>query len=71
MAQTRLQLHYNTGFLYVIFSVCTAMIGHTIHGSLFWSIMDCIVPVIAWVKWLILHEVNWSIIRETFSFFVS
>jgi hypothetical protein len=45
------------------------MIGYTIHGSIFWAIIDWIFMPIAWCKWLICHEVNMTIIRETFSFF--
>lgn len=58
------------GLIYVIFDVCTAMIGHTIHHSVFWSVMDFFFSPIAWIKWLICQEVNMTIIRETFSFFL-
>jgi len=57
------------GVLYTIFCVVTAMIGHTIHHSIFWSVVDFFFAPIAWVKWLICHEVYMSIIKETFSFF--
>lgn len=57
--------------LYSIFCLCTAMIGYTIHGSLFWSIMDFIFTFFAWAKWLICHEVNMTIIKDTFSFFTT
>lgn len=57
--------------LAVLFSTATAMIGYHIHNSIFWSIMDFIFSVLAWVKWLICQEVNLTIIKETFSFFLS
>jgi len=59
------------GVLYTIFSVCTAMVGYQIHNSLFWSIMDFFFTIFAWCKWLICHEVNMTIIKQTFSFFLS
>jgi hypothetical protein len=57
------------GWIYLIFSVITAMIGFTIHHSIFFSILDFIFWPIVWCKWLILHQVNLGIIKETFSFF--
>lgn len=56
------------GFLVMI---VTAMIGHTIHHSLFWAIIDFLFAPIAWAKWLICHEVNLTIIKHTFDFFLS
>jgi hypothetical protein len=52
-------------------SLGTAMIGHTIHHSVFWSILDFFFWPLAWIKWLILHQVTLAIIKETFSFFAS
>lgn len=54
----------------IIFTLPTAMIGYHIHGSVFWSIVDFIFWPIAWAKWLILQEVNLTIIKETFQFFI-
>ena len=58
-----------SGVLGLIFAVMTAMIGHTIHGSIFWSIMDFLFCPFAWIKWLIMQQVTMSIIRDTFSWF--
>ena len=44
------------------------MIGYSIHGSLFWSIMNFIFCPIAWAKWLICKEVSLSVIKQTFAF---
>lgn len=55
--------------LLLIFSVLTAILGHEIHGSLFWAFMDFLFPLIAWIKWLVLHQVNVTIIQHAFSFF--
>ena len=49
---------------------CTAMVGHTIHGSIGWAIIDFFFAPIAWIKWLLCHQVNLSIIKATFAFFV-
>jgi hypothetical protein len=57
------------GFLGLLFAIMTAMVGNTIHGSLFWSIMDLFFAPFAWCKWLIYHEVTLAIIKQTFSFF--
>ena len=57
------------GLLYTVFCVLTAMIGHTIHGSLLWAIMDFIFCPFAWIKWIIYQEVNMTIIRTTFTWF--
>lgn len=56
-------------FFYFICGLATAMIGYKIHGSIFWSIMDWIFMPFAWIKWLVMHQVNLSIIKEAFSFF--
>lgn len=55
--------------LYSLFSLATAMVGYSIHHSIFWSIMDFFFTFFAWAKWLICQEVNMSIIKQTFSFF--
>jgi hypothetical protein len=54
----------------LIFQIPTAMIGYHMHGSIFWAIMDFIFWPIVWAKWLILQEVNLTIIKDTFSFFL-
>ena len=49
--------------------IATAMIGYTIHHSLFWAIMDFIFTLVAWCKWLIMHQVTLSVLKQTFSWF--
>ena len=58
-----------SSLLYTIVCVCTAMIGYNIHGSVGWSILDFFFAPLVWIKWLVLHEVNLTIIKDTFSFF--
>ena len=58
-----------TSIIYTIFSVLTAMVGYTIHGSIFWSLMDFIFTPIAIIKWIICHEITLTVIKETFTWF--
>ena len=60
----------NISFPTIIFAVPTALIGHHIHGSLFWAFIDLLFWPIVWIKWLIYHEVTLTIIKETFSWFL-
>jgi hypothetical protein len=59
----------NTGPFHLILAVITAIIGHAIHGSLFWSIMDFLFYPIVIIKWLICQEINMSVLRRAFSWF--
>ncbi len=54
--------------IWAIWGVLVAMVGYTIHGSVFWSIVDFFFSVIAPLKWIICHEVTFAIIKQTFSF---
>jgi hypothetical protein len=57
-------------FIYTLICLATAMIGHTIHGSLFWAVLDFIFMPLTWCKWLICQQVTLTIIKKTFSFFM-
>lgn len=52
----------------IIIGLFTAIVGHAIHGSIFWSIVDFVFWPIAWLKWLICQEVTMSIIKNALSF---
>ena len=56
--------------IWLIFDVCTAMVGYTIHGSIGWSIIDFIFAPLVWLKWLLYHEVTLTIIKTTFEWFL-
>ncbi len=56
-------------FLYLIVCTSTAMIGYTMHNSIFWSIIDFLLTPLVWFKWLIFKEVTLDIILKTFSWF--
>ena len=51
-----------------ILGLFTAFVGHAIHGSIFWAIMDFFFWPFAWIKWLIYQEVTIAIIKNAFSF---
>jgi len=58
-----------SSLIYILFCLVTSMVGYHIHHSIFWSIMDWIFAPFAWCKWLIMQQVNMTIIHETFAFF--
>lgn len=66
---TKKSIHIRINFPYVLFSLLTSMIGYHIHGSVLWAIFDWIFAPFVWIKWLICHDVNFQIIKETFSWF--
>lgn len=45
------------------------MVGYTIHGSLFWSIVDFFFTPIAILKWIICQEITMTVIHNTFAWF--
>ncbi len=64
------EINVNVKWPWLVIGAATAMIGHKIHGSIFWSIADFFFAPLAWVKWLICSEVNVSIIKDAFAFFL-
>ena len=58
-----------TSIFVFLFSLGTALVGHAIHHSFFWSVCDFFFSVLAWAKWLIFQEVTLNIIKSAFSFF--
>jgi hypothetical protein len=54
----------------IIFGIPTAIIGHSIHGSFWWALFDLFLWPIAWLKWFVYQEVNVTIIKEAFSWFL-
>lgn len=56
------------GLLYFFFNIATATIGYHKHGSTFWAIVDFFFAPIAWIKWLIYHEVNIDNDKRNFFF---
>lgn len=55
--------------MYLIVCVLTSMVGYTIHGSLFWSIIDFLFAPIAIVKWIVCKEMTLEVIKQTFEWF--
>lgn len=60
----------NVSVVWLPFAIGTAMVGHTIHGGAFWTIMNFIFAPLSWAKWLICQDVTLTIIKKTFSFFL-
>lgn len=56
------------GPIHFFFGVLTAMVGHTIHGSIGWAIVDFIFWPFALGKWLFFHELTKSVLERTFAF---
>lgn len=55
---------------WMVWNTVSAMVGYHIHHSIFWSCVDWVFSVLVWAKWLICHEVNVTVLRDTFSFFL-
>ncbi len=53
-----------------MFCVMTAMVGDTIHGGWFWTTVDFFLAPLAVCKWVVYHEINLTILGETFRFFL-
>lgn len=56
-------------FIYSLFGLCTAMVGYEIHQNVFFSIINFILWPISLGFWFVTHEINVTIIKETFNFF--
>lgn len=64
-------INKSTGnFIGIICGILTAIVGHHIHGSIIWAIINLFFWPLAWLKWLLCQEVNMSIIRGAFDFFL-
>ena len=62
---------YSLGRLvYLLIGIATAIIGYHINDSVFWAIIDWMFWPFVWVKWLICQDVNITIIKESFAFFL-
>jgi hypothetical protein len=58
-------------FIGMLLCTATAMVGYTIHHSIFWAIVDFLFWPVVVIKWLICHDINISIIKQTFGFLLS
>lgn len=59
-----------SALIWIVFSLCTARIGFAIHGSYFWAIVDFFFTVFAWLKWILLGQVNITVIKHALGFFL-
>ena len=56
--------------LYLIFCVATAMIAYHITHDECDAILAFLFAPLYWVYWLVTHQINLTIIKETFAFFL-
>lgn len=70
MSENNKTYTFKIPFFYPIFGVLTAIIGHHIHNSIFWSIIDFLFAPLVWIKWFIFQEVTITIIKESFNWFL-
>ena len=54
----------------LIIALLTSNIGYAIHKSVGWAIADFFFFPLAWLKWIILREVNLTIIKSAFDWFM-
>jgi len=62
--------------VHLLIQIATAMLAYTINVNansscpLFWAIVDFFPPFtwIAWIKWFVCHQINMTVIHQTFSF---
>jgi hypothetical protein len=54
----------------IIFALPTAIIGYNINQSGFWAFIDFLFWPLAWIKWVICQDVNLSIIKQSFEWFL-
>ena len=57
-------------FIWAVIGLLTAVIGYNIHQSVFFAFIDWLFWPIVWAKWLMFHEINLSIIKGAFAFFM-
>jgi len=57
--------------LYLLIAILTAVIGYQIDKSIVWGLFNFFLWPLAWVKWLVLKQVNLTIIKKSFSGFFS
>ena len=55
--------------LWLLFDTATAMIGYTIHHSIFWACVDFFFSPLVWIKWFVFHEVTLAVIKTSFAWF--
>ncbi len=60
-----------SNWAYLIFCVLTGMVAHRLYHDVLISIISGIFWPIAWIKWLICHEVTLSVLKYTFNWFLN
>lgn len=57
--------------IYLIIAIFTSMVGYEIHHNVFYAIINFIFWPISWIYWLVCHDVNISVIKSAFGFFLT
>lgn len=62
-----------SGALALAFNTAVAMLGYHIntHARGFWAVIDFVFSPLALVKWLVCHQINATVIHQTFGFLSS
>ena len=56
------------GFFYLIIATGSFMVGYTIHGTVFYSILNFFFWPISLIYWLVTKQINLTVIKSTFGF---
>lgn len=57
-----------SGLLYFLFQIAVAMVGYHMHNDILWAIFDFIFAPLVAIYWLVTHQINLTLIKETFEF---
>jgi len=68
MSDQKISINWVPGPVRTLLGILTAMVGFTIHGSIFWACMDFIFWPVALCYWLVTHQLTASVVKITFAF---
>lgn len=68
MSDQKISINWVPGPVRTILGILTAMVGFTIHGSIFWAVVDFFFWPVAVCYWLVTHTLTSSVLKSTFSF---
>lgn len=57
--------------LYFIFALATAMIGYQLRHDVVMALVNFVFAPLSWVVWLVRHEVNLTVLKQTFGFLLT
>lgn len=71
MSKENIKIGCRVPFIGFLGAVITATIGQSIHHSFWWGIVDFFCWPLVWAKWIICRDVNLTLIRDCFSWFLN